>query len=83
MKHVKLFESFVNEDNEVSVNEAKNKIKISFRFHDGDDAETFCDTYGIKHNGSNYAEGEVDVKLIPEMILDLTEVYGIKTLRAQ
>ena len=80
MKNVKTFEGFTAKD--TPVNEAKNTINISFRFNDSDDAATFCDAYGIRHKGSNYAEGEVDVKFVPEMLLDLTEVYGIKTLRA-
>lgn len=81
MKNIKTFESFTAKDEQV--NEAKSTIKISFRFNDSDDAETFCDAYGIKHRGSNYAEGEVDVKLIADMVQDLTEVYGVKNLRAE
>jgi hypothetical protein len=81
MKNIKTFESFIA--NSEQVNEAKSTIEISFRFNDSDDAETFCDAYGIKHRGSNYVKGEVDIKLIADMVQDLTEVYGVKNFSAE
>ena len=80
MKHVNTFESFLNEDSKTTLTEAKGKVVISMKFHDGDDAETFCDTYGIKFKGSNWVDAQVDLSDLPEMMDDLVNVYGISKI---
>jgi hypothetical protein len=62
------------------VTEAKGKIAISMKFHDGDDAETFCDAYGIKFKGSNWVDAQVDLSDLPEMMNDLVNVHGISKI---
>mgnify|MGYP001122571074 CR=1 FL=1 len=69
MKHVNLFEQFLNE--------AK-KWQLMVQINNPEDKETFEETYGLKKNKSNYVEVVVDKKVLDKMIKDLTSTYGIE-----
>lgn len=59
--------------------EYSNYIKISIRFNDFHDLETFIDTYNIKRNedsNGNYVDTYVKIDEIPEIFNDLINQYG-------
>jgi len=64
--------------------EYSNYIKISIRFNDFHDLETFVDNYNIKINEDsigNYVDTYVKIDEIPKIFNDLINVYGIDQKR--
>lgn len=59
-------------------------IIIEIVFHDKDDHDTFCETYGFNSKDTYYGYlsifKDVNYDLIKVILRDLKEVYGVNTL---
>lgn len=75
MKHVRTFESFLNEAQEFP---SGTQYKISAQFVEEDDRLNYIETYGLEDKDTNWVEAYVDKKTLKKMVKDLKDTYGLK-----